>query len=179
MEISVDEPVSKYIQKPILVSQDETVKNAAKMMSEKKLGAVIVSSGNDALGIVTEWDILSRVVAQGKDPNKTVVREVMSSPVISVSPSLTTGEAIKLMAKNRIRRLVVKDGKILLGVVTLSQVVGSSRESTITLPLLEPTTGARCPYCGSILKDREELSRHVDRVHIGEEMLRGAHGPSP
>ncbi len=177
LETSIKEPISRFIQTPIFVPSVESVKNAARQMSERKSGVVIVRDNDEALGIVTEWDILSRVVAQGKDPSRTTVRDIMSAPVLSVSASLTAGEAISLMARNKYRRLLVKEGAKILGVVTLSQVVGNSRHNTITLPLLEPASGSRCPYCGSILKNREELSKHIDNVHVREEMLKGAHGP--
>jgi len=179
LEISTNDPVSSFVQKPIFVSANESVKNAAKLMSDQKTGSVIVKQGDDAIGIVTEWDVISRVVAAGKDPIKTTVREVMSSPVTFIDPNAKVSEAIRLMSKNKYRRLIVKDGNRVVGVITLSHVVGNSRQNTITLPLLEPSSGSRCPYCGSILKDREDLSKHIDPVHIREEMLRGAHGPTP
>jgi signal-transduction protein with cAMP-binding, CBS, and nucleotidyltransferase domain len=177
LEIAVDEPVAKYVQTPIMVEASEPVKNVVKQMVDRKERAVLVTSRGEVLGIVSEWDILSRVVALGKDPGKTTVKEIMSVPVVSISPSAKVGEAIKLMARNKYRRLVVKEGSKVLGLVTLSQVVGSSSETAVTLPLLEPAAGFRCPYCGSILRDRDQLSLHIDGVHIREEMLKGAHGP--
>lgn len=179
IEIAISDPVSKFVQMPIFVVANESVKNAAKHMADRKLGAVIVTLNDEPLGIVTEWDIISRVVAQGKDPIRTTVREVMSAPVASVPSNTPAGEAIAMMSKNKYRRLLVKDGNRVLGMITLSHVVGSSRQNTITLPMLEPASGLRCPYCGSILKDRDELSKHIDSVHIREEMLQGAHGPTP
>lgn len=148
-------------------------------MSDQKLGAVVVVSNGEPIGIMTEWDVITRVVAPGKDPAKTTVREAMSSPIQTIASNVKVGEAIRLMSRNRYRRLLVKDGSHLVGVITLSHVVGNSRKNTITLPLLEPASGARCPYCGSILKDRDDLSRHIDSVHIREEILKGAHGPTP
>jgi CBS domain-containing protein len=179
IEIEINEPISKFVQMPIFAVANESVKNAAKMMSDRNLGAVIVTLNDEPLGIVTEWDIISRVVAQGKDPSKTSVKEVMSAPVASVPPTMLAGEAIALMSKNKYRRLLVKDGDRILGVITLSQVVGHSRQNTITMPLLEPASGARCPYCGSILKDRKDLSRHIDSVHVREELLGGLHSVNP
>jgi CBS domain-containing protein len=178
LNIAINEPVSKFVQSPILVDVNESVNHAAKLMVDRKSGSVIVTKNNEPVGIVTEWDVLSRVVAQGKDPAKTAVKDVMSSPVLFVSAQIKTGEAISLMVRNKYRRLLVKDGTKLIGIITLSQVVGNSREGSISLPMLEPSKGARCPYCGSILKDREDLSNHIDNVHIREEMLKGAHGLS-
>jgi len=177
--IEINEPVSKFVQTPILVNPGDSVKNAATLMTDRKSGIVVVVLKDVAQGIVTEWDIISRVVAKGKDPLRTTVGEIMSSPVVSVTPVTPVGEAIALMSRNKYRRLLVKEGTKLLGVITLSQVIGHSKQNTIILPLLEPASGARCPYCGSILKNRDELSAHIDNVHIREEMLRGAHGPSP
>jgi len=179
INIAINEPISKFVQNPVLVDADESVSHAAKLMVSSKSGSIVVTKNNEPVGIVTEWDVLSRVVAQGKDPAETKVKDIMSSPVLSVSGQMKTGEAISLMVRNKYRRLVVKDGSKLLGVITLSQVMGNSREGSISLPMLEPSKGARCPYCGSILKDREDLSNHIDNVHIREEMLKGAHGLSP
>jgi CBS domain-containing protein len=179
LNIEINEPVSKFVQTPIFVSPDDSVKNTAKMMSERRSGVVVVALKDEALGIVTEWDIITRVVAQGKDPQKTTVREIMSAPILSISSVAPVSEAIALMSNKKFRRLLVKDGSKLQGVITLSQVVGHSKQNTIVLPLLEPSSGSRCPYCGSILKNRDELSRHIDNVHIREEMLKGAHGPNP
>jgi CBS domain-containing protein len=178
LNIAINEPVSKFVQSPVMVDANESVNHAAKLMVERKSGSIVVTKNNEPIGIVTEWDVLSRVVAQGKDASKTAVKDVMSSPVLSVSALMKAGEAISLMVRNKYRRLVVKDGTKLLGIITLSQVVGNSREGSISLPMLEPSKGARCPYCGSILKDREDLSHHIDNVHIREEMLKGVHGLS-
>jgi len=178
IEIAVNDPVSKFVQTPIFVGANESVRNAARMMADRKQGVVIVTLNEEPLGIVTEWDILSRVVAQGKDPINTTVKEVMSAPVATISSTATAADAISLMSRKKYRRLLVKDGNRLVGVITLTHVVGSSRQNTVTLPMLEPVSGIRCPYCGSILKDREELSKHIDSVHVREEMLRGSHGPT-
>ncbi len=171
--------MSKFVQSPILVDVNESVNHAVKLMVDHKSGSIVVTRNGEPVGIVTEWDVLSRVVAQGKDASKTAVKDVMSSPVLSVPAQMKAGEAISLMVHNKYRRLVVKEGTRLLGIITLSQVVGNSREGSISLTMLEPSRGARCPYCGSILKDREDLSNHIDNVHIREEMLKGAHGLSP
>jgi CBS domain-containing protein len=177
-EINIDasEPVSKYVQAPIKVSSNQVVREVAKLMANQKAGAALVMEGTEPIGIVTEWDILSRLVALGKDAATTPVKEIMSSPLTSVSPETKVGEAIALMVRNGHRRLLVKDSQKFLGIITLSQVVGNQKESSIQLAMLEPAKCVRCPYCGSILKDREELSSHVDRVHIREEMLHGIHG---
>jgi CBS domain-containing protein len=176
IQTNVAEPVSRFVQAPIKVKPNQSVKDVAKLMSNQKSGAAIVEEGGEPLGIITEWDILSRVVAQGKDPSATQVREIMSSPLTSVSPESTVGDAITLMVRNGHRRLVVKDSRGLVGIIVMSQMVGNQKENSVHLAMLEPAKGVRCPYCGSILKDREALSNHVDTVHVREDLLRGIHG---
>jgi CBS domain-containing protein len=176
LKIDITEPVSKFVQVPIMVTSNQTVKAAAKLMSDQKSGAAIVTEDNVPIGIITEWDILSRLVATGKNADSTRVKEIMSIPLTIVSPETKVGDAITLMVRNGHRRLVVKDSKKFLGIVTMSQVVGNQKESSIQLAMLEPSKGVRCPYCGSILKDREALSNHVDSIHVREDFLKGIHG---
>jgi CBS domain-containing protein len=176
IQTNVSEPVSKYVQPPIMVTSNQTAKEVAKLMANQKSGAAIVTEGGEPVGIVTEWDILSRLVAQGKDATKTHVKEIMSSPLTFVSPETKVGDALTLMVRNGHRRLVVKDSHKMLGIITMTQVVGNQKETSVSLAMLEPAKGVRCPYCGSILKDREALSNHVDTVHVREELLHGIHG---
>ncbi|MDA4112094.1 MAG: CBS domain-containing protein [Thaumarchaeota archaeon] len=179
IKIDVAEHVSKFVQSPIQLTVNQSVKDAAKMMSDRKTGAAVVIQDSEPIGIITEWDILSRLVARGKDADRTTVKEIMSSPVTVVSSETTVGDAISLMMEKGHRRLAVKEGKKFLGIITLSQVVGNQKDRSIQLAMLEPSKGVRCPYCGSILKDREEMSNHIDRVHIREEVLQGIHGMNP
>jgi signal-transduction protein with cAMP-binding, CBS, and nucleotidyltransferase domain len=78
------------------------------------------------MGILTERDILKRVVAVAKDPEKTFVKEVMSTPVFIVDPDITLENAVKLMFKHKIKKLPVlenQDGKnVLVGLVTLTDI---------------------------------------------------------
>jgi CBS domain-containing protein len=175
LKIHKDEPVRNFVQRAVLVAETEPIEEAAKAMTAASSGcAVVVTKGNKPIGIVTEWDILARVVAKGRDVKLTRVREVMSSPIITIHPDEKVGSAISLMLERGFRRLIVEREKeaAVLGVITLAQVVGNRQDDALPLPLLEPSTGSRCPYCGSILKDREELSKHIDDVHIREEILK-------
>jgi len=92
-----------------------TVAEAAKMMEAKSTGSAMVKRENQIIGIITERDILKRIVAGGRDPNTTTIENIMSSPVITISEEASITEASELMDKNRIRRLAVVDntGKII------------------------------------------------------------------
>lgn len=174
MEIrrSLDSPVSSYVSKDFVkVSTNDSVADAAEAMKEANAGEAIVLKGGKPIGIVTERDILYKVVASGKNPSTTEVSAVMSSPVESVGADSKVGDAIAKMSKLGIRRLLVmKNGK-LEGIVTQKRMV--SGQENVELPELVNPKGIACPYCGAVLKDAEELSKHMDQLHVGEGLLEG------
>jgi len=114
------------VKKVIAIDSDQTVKNAAILMSKHGIGCCIVSKNDKIVGILTERDILTRLVAVAGDPDKTTVSEIMSEPAIVVEPSLALDEAVKLMFVHRIKKLpVVKRSKNqgkLVGLVTLTDI---------------------------------------------------------
>jgi CBS domain-containing protein len=79
---------------------------------------VIVDAGNHPIGIITERDIVRRVVSAGKDPNKVSALEIMSKPVISVDPEMSIHNAAITMTKYKIRRLPVVRDTMLHGIIT-------------------------------------------------------------
>lgn len=103
------------------ISPSETVEAAAKMMLDNKVGSIIILSKNDnpkPLGIVTERDIVTRVVAIGKDSSKIPVDEIATRPVVTAPPTLDVAEAMSLMARLNIRRLIVVEGNNVSGICT-------------------------------------------------------------
>lgn len=106
----------------ISVEGSSTVSEAAKVMVEREVGSVIVTEGNRPVGILTERDILKRVVVRGLDPLKTKVREVMSSPLVTVSTDAYIVDAGRMMAEKNIRRLLVVEGDRPVGIITQKDV---------------------------------------------------------
>ena len=102
----------------IVISPEATVLEAAKLMVEKDVGSLVVKGEKGELGIITERDILRRVVAQEKDPRKVKVKDIMSTPIITCTPETTIDEAAALMATSRIRRLPVIDNDKVVGIIT-------------------------------------------------------------
>jgi CBS domain-containing protein len=90
----------------------------AKMMIEKDVGAVIVADDKKPIGIVTEKDILNRVINAQKDPVKTLVKAVMSAPLVTIDIKQTANLALELMKRHKIRRLVVVRNENLAGLLT-------------------------------------------------------------
>ena len=107
----------------ISVKAGESVRDAALLMAEKGISSILVKGGSDFLGIVTDRDIISRVVSKGVDPIKVNVIEVMSSPLITISAEATLEEAAEKMRKNKIRRLVVEEAHQKLGIITETDMV--------------------------------------------------------
>ncbi len=94
---------------PLTVTTGETVLQAARAMVERKVGAATVVDGERVAGVVTERDVLRKLVAVGLDPAVTPVRDIMTSPVLSIGTKTTVAAAAALMRKHHIRHLVVLD----------------------------------------------------------------------
>lgn len=169
---SLDEPLSSYLSKDFVkISMDDTVVEIARAMQKAGAGEAVVFRNSEPIGIVTERDILFKVVAIGKDPSKTRASDVMSSPVESIEESLKVGDAIAKMSRLGVRRLVVMRGRVAVGMVTQKQIV--SGQGKVELPELATPKGLACPYCGAMMKDADELSKHIDQLHVGEGLLKG------
>jgi len=96
-----------------------TVKQAATLMAERRMGAVMVVEDGALIGIVTERDVAVRVVAEGRDPAKTKVSQVMTPDPDTMKPTDTVRAALDLMARRGYRHLPVKRGKKLVGMVSI------------------------------------------------------------
>ncbi|PKP56195.1 MAG: hypothetical protein CVT89_06625 [Candidatus Altiarchaeales archaeon HGW-Altiarchaeales-2] len=108
----------------VYIDGSATVGEAVKTMLAKKVSALVVNSRNadDAFGIVTRKDVVSKLVAQGKDPKAVKVHEIMTKPLITVSPGLSVKYCARLFSKTGIRRAPVFDGKKIVGVLSNSDI---------------------------------------------------------
>jgi len=99
-------------------SQDTSVFEAAKAMKESKHGFAVVGPADRPEGIVTEWDILSKVVAEGRDPPKVKLGEIMTSQLITVKANEGIASVAKIMSERGVRRMLVKEGDQVIGYIT-------------------------------------------------------------
>jgi CBS domain-containing protein len=151
----------------IVLEESTSVAEAVKTMRRKGVSSVFVSRGGSLVGIVTERDILYRVVAESRGPFKTILRDVMSSPLVSIDGQATVRQAVSIMRQKGIRRLPVMDKGQAVGVVTLKAVVGNIPGQSIELAEVDvPAATVSCPYCGSHFEGKDDLSKHIDRLHI-------------
>ena len=169
-----DEPVSRFTHhKMLTIDTGLTVTDAAKAMTEAKTDSILVYTNYNVIGIATIKDILEKIVAKGKDPNKITIGQIASKPIIKIHKDAKVKEAIDIMEKNDIRRLVVMNDTRPIGLISQKVLVGNMREYSIPLPELEIPDKIKCPYCLSLFENKQELSSHIDGIHIGKGLLEG------
>jgi len=105
------------------IEADASVFEAVKRMVEANVGSLLVTEGGKITGIVTERDYLRRVTLEGRTDRETAVREIMSSPLIVVSPQTTIDACMALMTDQRIRHVPVVDGGEVVGIVSIGDLV--------------------------------------------------------
>jgi CBS domain-containing protein len=101
---------------PVLLSTH--VFDVAKIMVEQNVGSVVVVRDFEPLGIITERDIIERVMLPNKNINELVAQQIMTAPLLTIDTNRTVEEALEVMHKNHLRRLVVVNGEKLVGIVT-------------------------------------------------------------
>jgi|ERR1051326_7664562 len=108
---------------PCAIDADKPVAYAATMMRDEDVGIAPVVEGRKLVGMLTDRDIATRIVAEGKDPQSTKVRDVMTTRLVTIDPDQEIDEAMRLMAEHQVRRLpiVEEDGR-LIGVVAQADI---------------------------------------------------------
>lgn len=143
----LDIPARSIARPIIVIDEGATVTEASRMMVSNNRGSVVVTRGGETAGILTERDVMKRVVAMSLDPSSTRVKDVMTPSPVTMEDDRPLREAIDLMNRRSLRRMLVTEKGKVVGIFTLRDVVRHMRT---------------CAYCGkeikSILDSREPES---------------------
>ena len=119
-------PVKSFMitkEKFVTVERDTDAQTAARIMRDRGIGSLFVTNGKEIIGILTDTDMVRRVVATGVDMRKTTAEQIMSAPIVMIEGDKTVLDANDLMAKTHIRHLgVTQDGK-LTGMISVRDIV--------------------------------------------------------
>jgi CBS domain-containing protein len=105
------------------IPPETTVFEAIRLMSEKNIGAVLVTDDHKLVGIVSERDYTRKVALKGRSSKETAVREIISTPAPIASPAHTVEECLRIMTENRVRHLPVLEEQRIVGVVSIGDLV--------------------------------------------------------
>ena len=127
------------------IDASSTVFEALKKVVEQNVGSILVTRGDDVVGIMTERDYLRKIAIFGRTSHDTLVGEIMSSPLIYVTPETTVEESMAIMTDRRIRHLPVVEDDEVVGIVSIGDVVKfQSREQSFQIKYLtEYISGGR------------------------------------
>ena len=125
--------VSDVMSSPVVtIDVDVNVRDSSRIMIDRRIGSIIVTERGRPLGIVTERDLVERVVAPCKDPNQTKVKEIMSTPLITTSKETGILDAMRKMRDHDISRLVVMDEGTLTGMISEKDIIRAISISSIS-----------------------------------------------
>jgi len=126
------------------IEADTSVLDAVRQMVDAGVGSLLVTDGGEVAGIFTERDYLRRMALEGRDATETPVREVMSAPLVVVTPEITIEECMAMMTDRRVRHLPVVDGGDVVGIVSIGDVVKfKSKQQTFEIKYLTDYITAR------------------------------------
>jgi len=120
----------------VSITSDYTVYDALKVMGEKNIGALLVIENQLLVGIISERDYARKIILKGKSSQDTLVKEIMTKDVISVSPADKIDKCMELMSEKHIRHLPVMQDGIVTGIISITDVVTAiieSQKETISL----------------------------------------------
>jgi CBS domain-containing protein len=140
----VAELLDKKGREVICIATEATVFDAVKLMVERNVGALLVTAGDEITGIFTERDYLRRIAVEGRRSRDTLVRDVMSSPVVVVTPETSVEEGMAMMSERRIRHLPVVDDGGIAGMISIGDLVRhQSRQQSFQIQYLTDYITAR------------------------------------
>jgi CBS domain-containing protein len=134
MTMKVEEAMIKNV---VTLQQDVSAYDAVKLMNENRIGCLVVLQYGQVVGIITERDMLERVLEQCKNPKETNITEIMTKRVIVGKPDMQVADAAKLMFEKKVKKLPIVEGNRLVGLVTLTDLARIASLDEKTMELIE------------------------------------------
>ncbi len=132
MQDVLERPITSYMHRLfVIVDENANVAAAVQQMHSHNAATIIASRGNIPVGIVTDSDIIDKVVMRGEDSDQVFLKSIMTSPIVTLSPKGTVKQALNLMRLNQIKRIPVADSSGILGIVTQESLANAVRTSVI------------------------------------------------
>jgi len=163
--------VREIMRSPVyVIEEDKTIDEAAKMMAQHEVGSlIVVDKENKPVGIVTERDLVRRVMVKNLLPSEVKVKQVMSKPLITIPPDITVNEAARQMGKAGVKKLVVIDKGKLVGIISSREVIYATpplidviyeklKTNVILTRRRRETMAGYCETCGQWSDSLREVS---------------------
>lgn len=147
------------IENVVTIGPSATVKEAAELMNLHEIGCVVVVHSEKPIGILTERDMLKRIICGAKESEKTKVIDVMSKPLIAASPDMRTGDAAKLMFERNVKKLPVVENGRLVGLVTLTDLLRTEGVTAFLNKLSLNGTSKRMKKAANLYSDALQTKR--------------------
>ncbi len=121
----------------VTLDKDVSVHDAARMMNEHRIGCLVALDNGWIVGILTERDLLQRVLEAGRNPKETKVSEIMTRNVIVGDPDMQLVEATRLMFENKVKKLPIVEDNRLVGLITLTDIARATHVDEKTMKLVD------------------------------------------
>lgn len=163
--------VKEIMSKPaVIIDYNKTAKEAGQLMRKKRIGFLVATKRNKAVGIISDADLINKIIVGGKSPQRAKIKDLMSTPMIALSPEEDVMEAVRKIKKNNIHRMPVVDKGKVVGVLSLTDIARSSPEMHYLLEyrqemkkhpiaIIEEETSGICESCDNY---SEHLRKAID-----------------
>lgn len=156
------------IEKVVTIEPNSTIRQAAELMNLHEIGCVVVIDQEKPVGILTERDLLKRIICESRSPDSTRVRTMMSKPLITATPEMHAGDSAKLMFERNIKKLPVIENGRLVGLVTLTDLLRSPGVLDFLNKLALDGTSKRLRNAANLYYDPKGLHRRTCPLNMKE-----------
>ncbi len=162
--------VKDVMSKPVLtIKEEETAKTAGEIMKKHRKGCLIVVRNNKPVGIVSDSDLINKVLVRDKKASEVLVKEIMSSPLVTVGPDDDLTEAVSKMKRNNIHRLPVVEKERVVGLISLTDIARATPEmmelleyrlrmKEMPVEIKEKRMAGICDSCGNYNEELEYIN---------------------